>query len=149
MHRSEVSTVLERDTAKNRIASILHALLVRIEEFPREGRTLLYGYDCDRNTCHVYLPDGWDEIVSVRYDASGTILDTFRFIFADPEKSSIVSASNLIPNKRLYPEACDFDLCCLLAEYGYRLPFTAYTERASDGKFWGLTAPAPASEAEA
>ncbi len=141
MHRSEVGTVLERGTAKNRIASILHSLLVRIEESPHEGRTLLYGYDCDRNTCHVYLTDGWDEIVSVRYDVSGTILETFRFVFAAPEKSSIVSASNLIPNKRLYPEACDFDLCCLLAEYGYHLPFTSYTERDCEAKFWGKTAP--------
>ena len=145
MQRSEVNTALERGTAKSRIVSILNSLIMRIEESPREGRTLIYGYDCDRNTCHVYLTDGWDEIVSVRHDASGRLLDVFRHVFDQPEKSSISSASHIIPNKRLYPEACDFDLCCLLAEYGYHLPFTAYTERSSEGKFWGLTVPEDAA----
>ncbi|WP_316207486.1 hypothetical protein [Bradyrhizobium sp. SZCCHNR3118] len=35
-------------------------------------------------------------------------------------------ASSLVPNKRLYPEACDFDFCMKLAALGVHLPFTTY-----------------------
>lgn len=141
MEKSEILTVLERATPKNRIASILYSLISRLDGNPRDGRTLLYGYDYDQATCHVYLTEGWEEVVFVRYDKNRTILNTFRFDFANPDKSSIVSSGNLIPFKRLYPEACDFDLCCLLAEYGYHLEFAAHANRACDTQFWGLTVP--------
>ena len=31
-----------------------------------------------------------------------------------------------IPDKRLYPESCDYEFCCLLKERGITLPFTRF-----------------------
>ncbi len=142
MQRSEINTVLERGLFKSRLASIFFSLVSRIDEFPREARTLLYGYDNDGKTRHVYLSEGWKEVVAVAYGEDNVIIETFRFPFETPDNCDFTSFGQIIPNKRLRPEVCDFDLCCLLAEHGYHLSFAAYTNRKNEGSLWGLTAPA-------
>lgn len=44
-----------------------------------------------------------------------------------------------IPDKRLYPEACDYHFCKLLKDKGVNLPFTSYNERRTKADFYGFT----------
>jgi hypothetical protein len=94
-------------------------------------RTLAYGYTCDRETFHVYL------------DEKGLIN---RLVYRSDE--TVVShsaqkgfpADELIPNKRLYPEACDFEFCeKLLPLLEYGLPFTSYNEKREAKLYHGKT----------
>ncbi len=75
------------------------------------NRTLIYGYTTDRRSHHVYLFDG--NIYGVVYRKDSAL---FR-IFAHDN-------SCFVPTKRIYPGACDFEFCALLAQLGVRLPFT-------------------------
>jgi hypothetical protein len=43
-----------------------------------------------------------------------------------------MDARALIPNKRLYPEACDFVFCFELAKREIALPFTTYGTMRTD-----------------
>lgn len=84
-------------------------------------RTLLYGYDCDRVTWHLYVDDG--DIYLHCYTPDGT---TFRHnLSRDPFKRSTLQAT-IVPNKRLYPERCDYDFCVWAKQEGLHLTFTTY-----------------------
>lgn len=78
-------------------------------------RTLLYGFDCDRNTWHTYIKDG--EIKTVMYGFK-----------ENPVEVNITKNEDYIPNKRLYPSMCDYEFCLLLSDVGVNLPFTTYRE---------------------
>ena len=81
----------------------------------KSDRTLLYGYDCDRNTFHVYLKD--ENIHVVKYNSSKilTVLNVF-------------SNEDYVPNKRVYPQYSDFEFCKLLIEKDVYIPFSNYEE---------------------
>jgi hypothetical protein len=79
---------------------------------PGKDRTLLYGYDCDRRTWHVYQQHGW--LHHVIYSGSNREFD---FIAS-------ADARGLVPNKRLYPEACDYDFCRELKRLDIHPTFT-------------------------
>jgi len=91
-------------------------------------RTLLYGYTCDRYTWHVYLKEG--EIHTVMY------MDK-----KDIQEIQVTSNKGYIPDKRLYPERCDFEFCSLLKSLGCSLPFTIWKELPSNQRrqFYGET----------
>ncbi|WP_316196677.1 hypothetical protein [Bradyrhizobium sp. SZCCHNS3053] len=96
-------------------------------------RTLLYGYDCQRYTWHIYQKGG--EIHRAIYLESNQTAYEF-----DSETHFVATA--LIPDKRLYPEACDFDFCVKLVSIGISLPFTHYGtlgDLAGRGQFIGRT----------
>lgn len=40
----------------------------------------------------------------------------------------VTSNHDYVPDKRLYPERCDYNFCLLLKERGVHLPFTTWTE---------------------
>ena len=82
---------------------------------PGKDRTLLYGYDCDRRTWHVYQQHGW--LHHVIYIGSNREFD---FI----DSAAKMNARGLVPNKRLYPEACDFAFCCELKRLDIHPSFT-------------------------
>jgi len=82
----------------------------------KEDRTLLYGYTCDRDTWHVYIKN--NKIFSVIY--------TYK---TKPMPIPILDNESYIPNKRLYPETCDYEFCKLLKEQGVYLPFTTWQDR--------------------
>jgi len=86
-----------------------------------DDRTLIYGYDTDRRTHHVYLKDG--QVHQVIYSPSGSNADKDIFHYAVGDEIDI---KTVIPNKRLYPEACDFDYCMALKELGVQMSFTAH-----------------------
>lgn len=79
----------------------------------KKDRTLLYGYDCDRNTFHVYLKN--EKIHILRYNSSG--------IFT---KLEAFSNYDYVPNKRVYPEYSDFEFCKLLLEQEVEIPFLQF-----------------------
>ncbi|WP_315768520.1 MULTISPECIES: hypothetical protein [unclassified Bradyrhizobium] len=106
---------------------------VMIGPIDGHDRTLLYGYDSDANTWHVYQANG--ELHRVIYIGSNPSPESH-----DNGPEMIPAA--LIPNKRLYPEACDFDFCLKLASLGVYLPFTTYGtlgDLSARGPFIGKT----------
>lgn len=84
---------------------------------PLRDRTLIYGYDVNRLTFHLYLQTG--TIHRIIYNGSTNAIyedfDYGEFYLAD-----------CLPNKRVYPEACDFGFCQLLKKAGFTTPFTTY-----------------------
>jgi hypothetical protein len=93
----------------------------------RTPRTLLYGYTAERHTWHVYLDED-GQIHRVMYDHDDEVL-----MHTSGPTGYCSENVHYIPNKRLYPESCDFEFCQLLTKTGERLPFTtfdaAYDER--------------------
>jgi len=92
-------------------------------------RTLLYGYTCDRESWHVYLRDG--EIVVLIYMNE-----------SDPEILTVLSNHDYIPNKRLYPECCDYEFCNLLSkDRDVVLPFTVWMDLREEKQYYGYVLP--------
>lgn len=93
-----------------------HPVLININDLTGRGdRTLLYGYDCNRNSWHVYIYKL--KIYGCKYAHDGLT-----------ERIKFTENSDYVPNKRLHPECCDYEFCCLLKRYGVYLPFTQYQE---------------------
>lgn len=72
--------------------------------YNKSDRTLLHGYTCDRDTFHVYIKDMKIHTVTYRTDYKN---NTPIFM----EEIQIAKNDDYIPNKRLYPETCDFEFC--------------------------------------
>ena len=52
----------------------------------------------------------------------------------------VKSNRDYVPDKRLYPEKCDYHFCKLLKEKGIDLPFTTFSEGFNwDGPYCGFT----------
>lgn len=103
-----------------------------------EPRTLFYGYDCDRNTHHVYSDDEGNIHLHVYKDEGARGVYTRAHINYTEE--GIDDLSVLMPNKRLYPQYCDFDACATLKNKGIDLPFTVYEEPRREGPYYGKLA---------
>jgi len=93
-------------------------------EYSPMSKTLLYGYDCDRNTWHFY-------VVANEYEERfhNVIYSYPDILIAHKDYSAIIPQQHypdIIPNKRLYPEGCDYRFCRMLKECGVDLPFTVY-----------------------
>lgn len=77
-------------------------------------RTLLYGYDTDRNTWHVYVKD--KRVYLHLYNTYKPEVSVVRDVFE--------SFQELVPNKRLYPERCDYEFCLwLIRDKGVHMTF--------------------------
>jgi hypothetical protein len=96
----------------------------------QSDRTLLWGYTCERHSWHVYLEDGI--IYKVMYGFGDDILS-----FEDEQY--VRQNTEYVPDKRLYPEACDFEFCELLKERGVNLPFTTFNAERGEAQFHGKT----------
>lgn len=91
--------------------------MITIEDLKnKEDRTLLYGYTCDRWDWHVYIKN--KEIKSVIYWFRGE----------DMREIEIKYNEMYVPDKRLYPEFCDYEFCSLLQKKDVSLPFTVFEE---------------------
>ena len=102
-------------------------VVIGLDDIDKTPRTLLYGYTCDRNTWHVYVYG--DHINRFVYQFNGeTILHNAEHFWVP---------RLLIPDKRLYPQYCDFLFCEKLKALGVSLPFTNYTEPTQKGPFFG------------
>lgn len=92
-----------------------------------EDRTLLYGYTCARDTFHVYLKN--NELHKVIYSHQKEILLH--------HQGTTLDLDGIVPDKRLYPEACDFEFCSLLVVKGVNLPFTLVDANRVVKQFYG------------
>jgi hypothetical protein len=111
-----------------------YAVLINRDEFikvltiddleNKSDRTLLYGYTCVRNTWHVYVKD--KKIISVIYKFKG-----------EPEEMTIHDNYQYLPDKRLYPERCDFEFCILLKAREIDLPFTNWSDEIEPKQYYG------------
>lgn len=72
---------------------------------------MLYGYTCERCTWHVYLKDR--KIYTVIYKYNGEL-----------EEIMVSNNHDFIPDKRVYPAACDYEFCHLLLLKCIHIPFT-------------------------
>lgn len=102
--------------------------VVPIPRAEGEDRTLLYGWSKSgqsRPTVmhHVYLKDG--EINLLRFTPGGPgphSIEVIRHAVGDE-----IRLPELVPNKRLFAEACDFEYCKAVA--GFQLPMIFSTRR--------------------
>ena len=98
-----------------------------------EDRTLIYGYTCERESFHVYIKDKEIHVV------------IYRTTYSDPRRPEQMReiiptiAREYVPDKRIYPAACDFEFCRLLQDRGVTLPFTYYDDRDTNKKFFAFT----------
>ena len=99
-----------------------------------KDRTLLYGYTCDRKTFHVYLKNMEIHTVTYNVDHSGNKPRPNNMT-----EISVLSNRDFVPNKRLYPEACDYAFCKLLKNANIYLPFTSFNENRPKKDFYGFT----------
>lgn len=113
--------------------------LSSLPERPTKGMTLLYGYDLNRSTVHVYLAPGGEEVVKLTYDSDDSIKSQFRQTL-NGDVRELVEPISLVPDKRLYPARCDFAFCKFLLDRGIDLSFTTFEERPLPASgFYGLT----------
>ena len=99
-----------------------------------KDRTLLYGYTCDRRTFHVYIKGMKIYTVIYDNDYSGDKIKPKNI-----KEISVKSNYDYIPDKRLYPETCDYQFCKLLKNYDINLPFTGFNEERPVQDFYGFT----------
>jgi len=94
----------------------------------RSDRTLLWGYTCDRDRWHVYIKNG--EIHTVMYDYPDKLI--IHRVCCNSN-----APEDWVPNKRLYPEACDYEFCTLLKRYGIHLSFTIWNDDRKHKQYHG------------
>lgn len=92
----------------------------------KNPRTLIYGYTCTRDTFHVYLEGSRIHIVV--YNST-------------TEVSEKIAENNydFIPDKRVYPEKCDYEFCGLLRKKDINIPFTTWNDLEEEKQFYGKT----------
>lgn len=83
------------------------------------NRTLVYGYTCERHTFHVYLEQG--DLIRVIYDHDGLCLSVLKEIHGQG-----LAVASCLPDKRAYPERCDYEFAQRLLSLGSMLPFTTW-----------------------
>lgn len=99
-----------------------------------KDRTLLYGYTCERETFHVYLKDEEIHVVAYYNDYSSDKVKPKNI------REIVVKTNNeFVPDKRLYPETCDYDFCKLLKLKNINLPFTSWNDNRDKKDFYGFT----------
>jgi len=104
----------------------LHNHVPAPQRVPNPGgddRTLLYGWDVDGRTHHVYLRDG--EVHQVIYRPSHILRpDDYQIIhYAVGEE---IDVGRIVPDKRVAPEACDLDFCKALKDMRINMTFAPY-----------------------
>ena len=95
-------------------------------------RTLLWGYGASlhgHRGHHVFLKDGKVHMLKE----------------GGPEDARVVTAfdafADLLPSKRLYPEACDYDFCRFLKERGLTLRFATWDDERTPKTWHGPLRP--------
>jgi hypothetical protein len=113
LNEQEYAALLQyRATPERLSANMLHN---------RKRRTLIWGYDTERQSFHVYIGDD-DKLHIVLYTFEGYLLSHKTEDDAAPQE--------YVPNKRVYPAACDDQFCRLLLGADVRIPFTTFQARA-------------------
>jgi hypothetical protein len=92
-------------------------------------RTLLLGYDQLGNSRHTYLQGGVLHHVVYAYPAD--------LQCSCSSDDGAFQLSDLVPNKRIYPEACDLEFVEILRANDIHLPFTTYRADWPLGQYYG------------
>lgn len=100
-----------------------------------KDRTLLYGYTCDRSTFHCYLKDM--SIYTVVYKEDYTDIENPKH--KEMRVINVTNNRDYVPDKRLYPECCDYQFCKVLKMKGIELLFTAFNIDRQVKDFYGFT----------
>lgn len=110
---------------------------VSVSELPAgyEG-TLVYGYDCERNTVHVYAKAG--QIHAVTYNRDGEIIS---HVFGKE-----VYTGSCKPQKRAYRQTTQYFFASLMAKKGYDLSITEGNENEESLPFGAFLARAELAE---
>jgi hypothetical protein len=119
---------IEYDILKNTDA-LPHEVIKGSDLQNQKDRSLIYGYDCERNTFHVYLKDGKIHFVLYGYSLEPELLNY-------QSEDSIEDNKEYVPNKRIYPFCSDAEFCMMLKKRGVYLSFTTYLER-EEQDFYG------------
>lgn len=109
-------------------------------------RTLLYGYTLERATHHVYIcpnkPPELGGAIVVHVYRDGSEYKPLNY-----SRGESLPTHRMIPDKRLYPERCDYEFCLMLKQRGLYLPFTAWDDdvltirsEVNGHPFWGRLA---------
>ncbi len=104
------------------VADVPFSLRVGMFSMDEADRTLLFGYDHERVTWHLYIRN--HDIFLHRYSPLQDTIDLIN-VSTTTRMRSVLQAA-IIPNKRLYPEACDFEFCQWVKLQGLTLTFTTY-----------------------
>ena len=106
--------------------------MIKVDDLKdKSDRTLLYGYTCERKTWHVYLKSGNIHVIEYRHDYTRYLPD--ELVEIEPKCNE-----DYIPDKRLYPTACDFEFCMMLKSQCCDLPFTSEDNRQKE-IYYGYT----------
>lgn len=91
-------------------------------------RTLLWGYTSACASWHVYLEAGVIHTVTYAYGS-------------ELEERPVTSNADYVPDKRVYPEACDFEFCRLLAGRGVVIPYDypSFSDGWVEQQYYGKT----------
>lgn len=104
----------------------------------KEARTLLYGYDCNRDTWHVYLDE--DKIIHIIVYEYVSEAVSKLVMHKNTRIHDIFENEKYVPDKRLYPEACDAEFSRALISAGVVMPWTTFNDRNFHcAKFYGKT----------
>lgn len=91
----------------------------RIGPMGDETRTLLFGYDVERRTYHVFQYDRELHLVIYTPGKDGPTIH-------DHKHDLSLAIEDIMPNKRVYPALSDFGFCQALMNKGISIPFTTY-----------------------
>lgn len=89
-------------------------------DFSGSDKTLLYGYTCEKKSWHIYKKDGLLHKLVYGYPAF--------FISYDARESFILS--DLIPDKRVFPECTDFHLAKMFLAASIDVPYLPFDNNA-------------------
>lgn len=128
MTKSEFELISKIGTMKEKPISALDL------EPHLKDRTLLYGYTCNRETFHVYLKNMKIYVVVYNNDYSGEIIKPINM-----RRIVVNSNHDYVPDKRLYPERCDYIFCQRLRMRDIELPFTSWNNSIETKDFYGFT----------
>lgn len=100
---------------------------VRINDLTdRSARTLLFGYD----------KDGWRHHTYIEWQGDDPVIRKIVYLGKEVYEWEVDESEDYVPNKRLYPQACDAEFCELLIRSGIYLPFTSPDWSLNDGRVY-------------
>lgn len=99
--------------AYDRLKNFQHNELTVYSALWGDKQTLIYGYNCDRKTVHVYVMDGL--IHKIVYNGNKLL---------SHESKDKWEAKELVPNKRVYWDRSQYAFCSLCITHGISIAFT-------------------------
>ena len=99
-----------------------------------KNRTLIYGCTSEGLIFHVYLKKMQIHSVTYKMDYS-----TKKPRPINMKEIKITSNADYIPDKKIYPEKCDFIFCKVLLDHDVDLPLAPFCVNNSPKEFYGFT----------